>query len=74
MNREAAILGTPAYSIFYSDIPAVDRKLIEEGRMFHIKNVEDLSIINYCKKKEMHIIKNQALLEELLNEIFSKGD
>ena len=74
MNRGAAVLGTPAYSIFYSDILAVDRKLVEEGRMFHVKNEEDLSIIKYCKKKEIQIIKNHSLLEELLNEIFFKGD
>lgn len=33
MNREAAVLGTPAYTIFAGDLPAVDEELIRLGRL-----------------------------------------
>lgn len=33
MNREAAVLGTPAYTIFAGDLPAIDRELVRLGRL-----------------------------------------
>jgi predicted glycosyltransferase len=50
MNREAAILGTPAYSTFIGSMPAVDEQLIKMGRMFHINQQTDLAIIQFIKK------------------------
>jgi hypothetical protein len=43
MNREAAALGVPVYSIFRGAIGGVDRHLSESGRLVLIENVEDLS-------------------------------
>jgi predicted glycosyltransferase len=40
MNREAAALGVPVYSIFRGKSAAVDRRLQEEGRLVLIENVE----------------------------------
>ncbi len=42
MNREAAALGVPVYSIFRGKIGAVDRYLAERGRLTLIENVEDV--------------------------------
>ncbi len=42
MNREAAALGVPVYSIFRGKIGAVDRYLSEAGRLVLIESVEDL--------------------------------
>jgi predicted glycosyltransferase len=42
MNREAAALGVPVYSIFRGQIGAVDRYLVREGRLTLIENVEDV--------------------------------
>ena len=42
MNREAAALGIPVYSIFRGKIGAVDRYLAEQGRLVLIENVEDV--------------------------------
>ncbi|MGH9397353.1 MAG: DUF354 domain-containing protein [Terriglobia bacterium] len=42
MNREAAALGVPVYSIFRGKIGAVDRYLAEQGRLVLIENAEDL--------------------------------
>jgi predicted glycosyltransferase len=43
MNREAAALGVPVYSIFRGTIGEVDRHLSEAGRLVLIQKVEDLS-------------------------------
>lgn len=42
MNREAAALGVPVYSIFRGKIGAVDRYLAEQGRLVLIENENDL--------------------------------
>ncbi len=42
MNREAAALGVPVYSIFRGSIGAVDRQLSAEGRLILIESVEDV--------------------------------
>jgi len=42
MNREAAALGVPVYSIFRGTIGAVDHYLQKEGRLTLIENTEDV--------------------------------
>ncbi len=42
MNREAAALGVPVYSIFRGKIGAVDRHLAEQGRLTLIESVDEL--------------------------------
>jgi len=42
MNREAAALGVPVYSIFRGKIGAVDRYLSEKGRLILIENKDQL--------------------------------
>lgn len=42
MNREAAALGVPVYSIFRGKIGAVDRYLADHGRLVLIESVEDV--------------------------------
>ncbi|MGA9388913.1 MAG: DUF354 domain-containing protein [Candidatus Sulfotelmatobacter sp.] len=42
MNREAAALGVPVYSIFRGKIGAVDRYLAENGRLILIENTNDV--------------------------------
>ncbi len=42
MNREAASLGVPVYSIFRGKIGAVDRWLEEKGRLVLIESIEDV--------------------------------
>jgi uncharacterized protein len=43
MNREAAALGVPVYSIFHARIGAVDRYLSNTGRLTLRENAEQLS-------------------------------
>jgi predicted glycosyltransferase len=42
MNREAAALGVPVYSIFRGHIGVVDKRLSEEGRLVLIESIDDL--------------------------------
>lgn len=42
MNREAAALGVPVYSIFGGKIGAVDRHLANQGRLILIDNAQDI--------------------------------
>jgi len=50
MNREAAVLGTPVYSIFAGRLGSVDRHLIEMGKMALIQSRADLAMIRVEKK------------------------
>src|SRR4030095_9205581 len=43
MNREAAALGVPVYSIFRGNVGAVDQHLSEKGRLVLIESVADVS-------------------------------
>jgi predicted glycosyltransferase len=42
MNREAAALNVPVYSIFRGKLGAVDRRLADEGRLVLINNIVEL--------------------------------
>ena len=54
MNREAAALGVPVYSIFCGKIGAVDRYLVEQGRLIMLQKVEDLrSKIKLAPRREL---------------------
>jgi uncharacterized protein len=44
MNREAAVLGTPVWSIFEGRMGAVDERLIEEGRLKVLHDPEQVSV------------------------------
>ena len=52
MNREAAALGVPVYSIFRGKLGAVDRYLAEQGRMILVESTEDVhDKIKVCRWK-----------------------
>ena len=43
MNREAAALGVPVYSIFRGKTGAVDRRLEEEGRLILVRSADEVA-------------------------------
>jgi predicted glycosyltransferase len=51
MNREAALLGTPAYSIFTGPVGALDRELIRRGRLILIGDPAGVPSIRLQKKR-----------------------
>jgi len=52
MNREAAALEVPVYSIFRGKIGAVDRYLAAEGRLMLLESVEDVKTKVQLKRRE----------------------
>ncbi len=44
MNREAVALGVPAYTPFAGRLGAVDRRLIEEGRLHRIERADQVAV------------------------------
>jgi predicted glycosyltransferase len=50
MNREAALLGVPVYSVFTGKVGAIDRKLSAEGRLSLIRSVEDAALVTFVKR------------------------
>jgi predicted glycosyltransferase len=44
MNREAAVLGTPVYTVFEGRLGAVDERLIEEGRLRPLRRADEIEL------------------------------
>lgn len=76
MNREAAVLGVPVYSIFLGKIGAVDRYLRDIGRLKFIKTTEDfknIKLIKHPRHEKPPVKKNQELVNYLVNKILDIG-
>jgi hypothetical protein len=56
MNREAAALGVPVYSIFRGKIGAVDRYLAAEGRLTLVQSADDV-------KSKIRLVRREPLAE-----------
>jgi predicted glycosyltransferase len=69
MNREAAVLGTPAYSIFQGKSPAVDRYLVEQRRMTLIREPSDIRLIDVRRKQPGTRMPGEALVREVTDAI-----
>jgi len=61
MNREAAVLGTPACTIFAGALSAVDRALIGLGRLVSIETERDLDRLPLEKKNGRRALVNPHL-------------
>jgi predicted glycosyltransferase len=46
MTREAALLGTPTFSVFAGAPAAVDDSLLRAGRLRRLERVDDLAAVN----------------------------
>jgi predicted glycosyltransferase len=69
MNREAAVLGTPAYSVFKGKSAAVDRYLVEQGRMTMIGEPSDIPRIEIRKKQPGAAMSGAALVRDVTDAI-----
>jgi uncharacterized protein len=66
MLREAAYLGVPAYSVFRSEIGAVDRYLESIGRAFVLSSAADVDRIRLKKRGSLEPLRlNPGLVDEL---------
>jgi predicted glycosyltransferase len=72
MNREAAALGVPVYSIFRSKIGAVDQYLANSGRLVLLESVEDVYtkiILNKRRRSRRIEPTNHVVLHRIVDEI-----
>ena len=71
MNREAAALHVPVYSVFRGKTGAVDRYLAENGRLVLLENVEDVNKISLrCRERHSTVGDNSsAALETIVNQV-----
>ena len=75
MNREAAAMGTPVYSIFRGKIGAVDSYLADQGRLVLLETVEDVRTKIKAVRREPHKQRlsgeNSPALETIVQNIIS---
>jgi uncharacterized protein len=72
MNREAAALGVPVYSIFRGESGAVDRYLAEQGRLTFLKNVDQMRQVMRLGKWQRPMkldAGNRPALQHIVNSI-----
>jgi predicted glycosyltransferase len=72
MNREAAALGVPVYSIFRGKIGAVDRHLQSQGKMTLIESLEDVQkkiLLVPRKKNDRAVSDSREALREILDQV-----
>lgn len=70
INREAAALGVPVYSIFRGKLGALDKYLAESGRLVLIRDKSDFAGIALVKRvKSLSVKERPAALEKILETI-----
>jgi predicted glycosyltransferase len=74
MLREAAYLGIPSYSIFHSEVGAVDRWLEQIGRARLLRDARDLDKIELRRRGRLERLdSNPRLLEQLVTAITARA-
>jgi uncharacterized protein len=77
MNREAAALGVPVYSIFQSQIGAVDKYLGETGRLIFLESAEDFPIkVDLSRRDKGHsaLQTKKTVLMEIVDKIVDAAE
>ncbi len=78
MNREAALLDTPAYSIFMGLPPSVEAQLVRIGKVKRIESERHFHMVEIRKKNRLNCVptSNTSVLEMLLDlcASLSKGE
>jgi uncharacterized protein len=72
MNREAAAMGVPVYSIFRGPIGAVDRYLAKNGRLVLLESVEDVRTKLILKRRSHQVsadMGTRSALKSIVNHV-----
>jgi predicted glycosyltransferase len=72
MNREAAALGVPVYSIFRGRLGAVDRYLAEKGRLVLLESIDDVRSKIVLQRRQRPMapqIRESAVLQKIVDDI-----
>lgn len=64
MNREAALLNVPVYSVFTGKVGIVDRSLVEEGKLILVRSVDDVSRVEFKKRHGSDHEENNQISEQ----------
>ena len=67
MNREAAVLGVPAASVYAGKWAAVDEQLVKEGRLMRIASREDVESIELRKKSAVNPRNATGIRQEIID-------
>ncbi len=70
INREAAALGVPAFSIYAGQWASVDEELVKEGRLQRISSSADLQKLQVKKKPAAQPRRSLAVIDEVVRLIF----
>jgi len=65
MNREAAVLGTPAYTVFAGEPGAVDADLVRRGLLRDATSVDDIEFVRKQPGAGWIVVNRPLILEEL---------
>jgi len=66
MNREAAVFGVPAYTVFAGAMGAVDKYLIAEGRLVHVHDPADVVVAPRAESDGWWVENRSVILGELI--------
>jgi hypothetical protein len=72
MNREAAALGTPAYTVFAGEFGAVDEDLIRRGVLVRVEHPGDVEV-RAKRPSEGYWVENRALIVAELLRLAERG-
>jgi len=67
MNREAAVLGTPVYTIFRGKMGAVDEYLISIGALHRIKRADEITVKKKTSSSPMIVENREIIIEKALS-------
>jgi predicted glycosyltransferase len=67
MNREAAVLGVPAASVYAGKWAAVDEQLVKEARLKRIASAKDLESLEIGKKSRINPRSEQNVRREIVD-------
>lgn len=70
INREAAALGVPAFSIYAGRWASVDEELIREGRLQRLATPDDLQKLQIMKKPATNPRRSVAVIDEVVRLVF----
>jgi predicted glycosyltransferase len=71
MNREAAALGVPAFSVYAGEPAAVDAWLEDSGRLVFVRNPDDVRAIRVAQRADagVHPRNGTGLLDEFVSRV-----
>jgi predicted glycosyltransferase len=72
MNREAAVLGTPAYTAYAGELGATDRHLMALGRLTHIRSAEEFGRIAFAARDRRAVpLAGEQLVSTIADQILA---